>query len=553
MGAGKSIPVVSEVLTIGESAGKLIGAAGCAIAGELDSAKKLVDGAGDAWVDYAERQPLAAGINIAVRAIADDDDGVKRVAKKLGHSCEDLVDACPVVGHIKGGVHYALGDIEHGDKCMKDASKDAAIVAATAVAMGTGGAAAPLVAGAASLGSGLAADTVITGCDSLAHGEYRPYGEIAAVTQAVKTGDPNDIADAVLAPIADFGLAAATEFASAKIKAKLKKTEAKKIAQYQDHKLAMKAADTTREAYHEASSTLKRNDGVVTLVKDLQTGEEHIGYSAKPRQRMQHDVANAMNTEGYRSALQERCPLPQEKQNPMGRSRVQNCAEHQAYDGYYADHPDMQQAPKTREVSVQRQKYRQNTRLVVVERCTNCQQFAESMGAVKPELIGKNMTSARWNQLRSTVYRIQVASIVTLEIAWNGGSYILIANSPAYINPSVREIVVHISPADQYLSSIQFILRDGHCLEFGKKGQDDHKNISPLEYGEYVTEVVIAEKQKKPIGMTVSINEGVRIITFGKMDEELADHHYTFEPPHGQHIIGLYLVEDSIIVAYARR
>jgi hypothetical protein len=414
MGAVKSIPVVSEVVTAGESVGKLVGAAGCAVVGNTTDAKKLLDGAGQAWVDYTERQPIAAGINVAVRAACDDTEGVERVAKKLGHSYLELMDGTPGVGHVKGTVHYILGDKEGGDKCMKDASKGAVVIAATALTAATGGAAAPLLVGAASLVSGAAMDGIITGVDSAVHGEYRPYGEIAAVTQAIKTGDPNDIADAVLAPIADFGLAAGGEFAAAK----LKKSGQMKRGQIEHHNLAREAADHIKNAYSEIeglpplSERMNRNHGVATIVKDMETGEKHRGYSAKPRQRMQPEVANEMNVRNYESSLQRRVDFPENHKNPIGR-RPQNCAEHQAYEGYFEGKQLNDTAQNAIEVSVERK----NGRLLVVERCNNCSQFAEVMGSVRLDLIGKDMTSARWNSLRSKVYHRQALCIACIEIA----------------------------------------------------------------------------------------------------------------------------------------
>jgi hypothetical protein len=418
MGAVKSIPVVSEVVTAGESVGKLVGAAGCAVVGNTTDAKKLLDGAGQAWVDYTERQPIAAGINVAVRAACDDTEGVERVAKKLGHSYLELMDGTPGVGHVKGTVHYILGDKEGGDKCMKDASKGAVVIAATALTAATGGAAAPLLVGAASLVSGAAMDGIITGVDSAVHGEYRPHGEIAAVTQAVKTGDPNDIADAVLAPIADFGLAAASEFATAKVNPKLKNWRQRKRGQLEHHNLAREAADHIKKAYKEGeglpplSKKMKKNHGVATVVKDMKTGKKHKGYSAKPRQRMQHKVANEMNARNYKSSLQKRVDFPENHKNPIGR-RPQNCAEHQAYEGYFEGKQLNDTAQNAIEVSVQRR----NGRVFIVKRCDNCSQFAEAMGSVRLDLIGKDMTSARWNSLRSKVYHRQALCIACIEIA----------------------------------------------------------------------------------------------------------------------------------------
>ena len=40
-----------------------------------------------------------------------------------------MVDGLPVVGHIKGGIHYACGDSDRGDQAMKSASHTAGVIA----------------------------------------------------------------------------------------------------------------------------------------------------------------------------------------------------------------------------------------------------------------------------------------------------------------------------------------------------------------------------------------------------------------------------------------
>jgi hypothetical protein len=50
-----------------------------------------------------------------------------------------MVDGIPVVGHVKGGVHYALGQNDKGDACMKGASRTAAVIGA-GIFTGPGGA-----------------------------------------------------------------------------------------------------------------------------------------------------------------------------------------------------------------------------------------------------------------------------------------------------------------------------------------------------------------------------------------------------------------------------
>lgn len=67
----------------------------------------------------------------------------------------DLLDALPIVGHVKGIVHYACGDEEGGDKAMRAATRSAAVVGAVTA----GALAGPVGAIAAGAAAGAAYDT----------------------------------------------------------------------------------------------------------------------------------------------------------------------------------------------------------------------------------------------------------------------------------------------------------------------------------------------------------------------------------------------------------
>jgi hypothetical protein len=129
----------------------------------------------------------------------------------------------------------------------------------------------------------------------------------------------------------------------------------------------------------------------------------------------------------------------------------------------------------------------------------------------------------------------------------------MLANSPAGKCSRVEKIIVYTSKDNQCISTIQFVLSDGHCSELGKKSDHDEKEEAHLVPGEYVTKVVIEEKEKKVIGLAVSINEDERQIIFGDIDDELSAQH-CFQVPESQHLIGLYEgCEDTVIVAYAKK
>ena len=199
----KFLPVIGEIFTTVESGAKLVGAA-AVLPFSTEKASELLEGAGRAWVDYSEQNVIAAPINMGVRTAVGDEEGTEKVKKELEQSFHGFVDGAPVVGHVKGAVHYATGDWEHGDKCMKQASRTAATIA---VAVGTGiltggaGTVAHLaVTTAASTAAGVGMDIITTGVDSVVHDEFRPTGVVEGVATAYEKGevDINAIFDSAI-------------------------------------------------------------------------------------------------------------------------------------------------------------------------------------------------------------------------------------------------------------------------------------------------------------------------------------------------------------------
>lgn len=182
----KFLPVIGEIFTTVESAAKLVGA-GVVAPFDSEKSKQLFKGAGDAWVDYKDNNAIALAF--------------QGRGKDLGQKSVGFAEGLPVVGHGIGVGRYIAGDREGGDRCMKQASRSTAVVAAAVL---TGGAAGAVACGAAAVGAGLATDVVTTGVDYAVHGEYRPSGVVAGVTEAYKTGDPNKVVDVGLIPVADF-------------------------------------------------------------------------------------------------------------------------------------------------------------------------------------------------------------------------------------------------------------------------------------------------------------------------------------------------------------
>merc|ERR1712172_135124 len=126
---------------------------------------------------------------------------VSTVGEESAKAAIGILDGTPVVGHIKGAIHYAVGDTEGGDSIMRSASRTIGVI-----------------------GGGAAADGIITGIESGIHGEFRPSGQIGTVNQlATHTGDDQALVESIVQGLVTTSLDGLTGLAAGtKVKAKLK-------------------------------------------------------------------------------------------------------------------------------------------------------------------------------------------------------------------------------------------------------------------------------------------------------------------------------------------
>lgn len=141
------------------------------MSGDLDGARKTQE-------KFSKQCPGVSQARSLVESTYDE-DAARRTQREFLEGVESFADATPVVGHVRGIVHYAIGDKDKGDECMKAASRTAAVVA---TGMATGGAGF-VVAGGAAITAGLVTDGVTTGIDSAIHNEFKPSGVIQTVRQ----------------------------------------------------------------------------------------------------------------------------------------------------------------------------------------------------------------------------------------------------------------------------------------------------------------------------------------------------------------------------------
>lgn len=141
----------------------------------------------------------------------------KKFGEKATQNVNGIANAIPVVGHVKGVVHYACGDHKGGEAAMIASSRTVGVVGgAVGGAVGgffCGGPVGAVVGGAAGgVGGGAGMDTITTGINSAIKGEFVPAGQISGWTKAINNENPQELLDGLFClsatPIADAAVGA---------------------------------------------------------------------------------------------------------------------------------------------------------------------------------------------------------------------------------------------------------------------------------------------------------------------------------------------------------
>ena len=201
----KFLPIIGEAYTAIES-GILIGSAGLAkVLGDDEAASELAACAGNSWKEYSETNLLAAPINIVVRDSMGDHEKAKEIADSCLNAAGSCVDGLPVVGHAKGVVHYAMGDVDKGNRSMEAATRNVAVLGA---GLATGGLGAGVALGpAAGVGAGVAYDATATAIDGAVNGKDSTLHGSIALARPDKM-KPNELVGSIIG-IAGDGLTGA--------------------------------------------------------------------------------------------------------------------------------------------------------------------------------------------------------------------------------------------------------------------------------------------------------------------------------------------------------
>ena len=167
-----------------------------ALYGDTEGARKTQE-------KFLKTCPIISHATSGIQAYMGDMEGAWKTQLGCANFLNDCADAVPVVGHIKGVIHYACGEKERGDKAMKSSSRFSGVLIGGMAGFAVGGPPGAFAGGAA---GGLAMDALTTGMDSAIHHEFRPSGTIAAVNMLVEGKSKSvsgDIFDLVVGTLLD--------------------------------------------------------------------------------------------------------------------------------------------------------------------------------------------------------------------------------------------------------------------------------------------------------------------------------------------------------------
>eukprot|EP00697_Spironema_sp_BW2_P013720 gnl/Spiro4/3962_TR1973_c0_g2_i1.p1 gnl/Spiro4/3962_TR1973_c0_g2~~gnl/Spiro4/3962_TR1973_c0_g2_i1.p1 ORF type:complete len:532 (-),score=96.42 gnl/Spiro4/3962_TR1973_c0_g2_i1:100-1581(-) len=183
MGAVDSIPVVSQLKSL------------------VQVSFGDAEGARNTQITFSRRCPIVSQSRSLAELIMGRPDHARATQIEFVHGLSDAADTVPVVGHIKGGIHYACGDKSGGDAAMKSSSRSTMVLAAGVGGFAVGG---PVGASFAGAAGGALMDGITTAADSAVHKEYRPQGIVHMVeTLKQNPRNPGLWFDAAILPIAD--------------------------------------------------------------------------------------------------------------------------------------------------------------------------------------------------------------------------------------------------------------------------------------------------------------------------------------------------------------
>lgn len=377
MGTTDSLPVVSQLKSAVQ-----------AIAGDSEGARQT-------QLNFVKGCPIISQGAALGALIAGDADYAKESQLYFVKNVSNTIDAVPVVGHVKGGIHYAFGDAEGGDNAMKAASRTVGVAAG-----GIGGfvVAGPVGAVVGGIGGGTAMDVVISGADSAIHGEKRFYGHMNSLDRAVDgkltVGEAFDWAvTPVMDGLTGYGYGKAySNFTTTRAQYnQLKKSirDAVKEGKIQLGdgqtvgdlaKQIQKAARELKKAVNEAGSQ-KVTQTTGSMIIDVE-GNARTGYSFRLRNALEIDAFDN-GPSSTQQILNKKFPgrTPKIKGAAAGQPQ---CAEHHALHQFHRANGNHAAPKMTINIHFDGKKFH------AIPRCENCMKIGKhiSMGDVLTDHLG---------------------------------------------------------------------------------------------------------------------------------------------------------------------
>ncbi|ESO95417.1 hypothetical protein LOTGIDRAFT_160555 [Lottia gigantea] len=360
----------------------------------VSQAKSLVqlacgdtEGAKRTQENFTKQCPGVSQIRSLVEVASGDTDAALQTQKECLGTISGMVDAIPVVGHAKGGIHYICGDKDGGDNAMKASSRTTGVMAGGAGGFLVGG---PVGAVAGGMAGASVMDTVTSIVDSEVHGDSRPTGYIKQIGDIIEDPkDPGKWFDVTFSAVGD----AMTGYSGGQAVKNLKNFKNQREVrnkfdsqrQALSDKIGKKAANDMVKAADHLKKTQKKysvpenKPHVTAVVHDLETNKIYDGHNKQVRNFCKRTKFGLDPISDYSSdvnsptLVEKRAP---KVETPLAR-QARSCAEHRAYHKYYKDNPAG--APKNTRVSVVR--YDKATKTIrTAERCGNCKSYSNAMG-----------------------------------------------------------------------------------------------------------------------------------------------------------------------------
>lgn len=129
------------------------------ISGDAEGAKRTQE-------NFTKQMPIISQARSTVERVMGNFENAQKTNEQfLTGFVEPIVDNTPGVGHVKGAIHIATGDVQRGEEIIKGATKSG-LIAIGAVAGGPAGA----------ISTSVMTDKLYTAVDSARANEYKPYG-----------------------------------------------------------------------------------------------------------------------------------------------------------------------------------------------------------------------------------------------------------------------------------------------------------------------------------------------------------------------------------------